>query len=120
LDIQDEEEVAELQREMLRLYEERHREKLAAESAAQKAVVVEATPLAIIPTTSKPTRQRVEARVDTEDEDYEIVAKPSAAGVAVLEEALEGPEPHEEWECLDVDDKPKEVKPSYALVAGIR
>ena len=55
-------------------------------------------------------------------EQYEILARPTAAQIFTLEEERMGaPEPHEEWEHLELeDDRPVEIKPSYALVVSIQ
>jgi len=122
-------ELEETEREMLRMYEEQH--------LARRYSSAYSTPTGIPPSVLlqelvvgeiKSARRRVgraaESRgvEDWEDSDFEVLGRPSTSYVAALDEQrAAGPEPHEEWDLLERDDeRPKVIRPSYALVVSIQ
>jgi len=125
-------ELEEAEREMLRMYEEQH--------LARRYSSAYSAPIGIPPSVFlqdlvvgeiKSARRRVgraaesqgvEDWEDWEDSDFEVLGRPSTSCVAALDEQrAAGPEPHEEWDLLErEDERPKVIRPSYALVVGIQ
>ena len=125
-------ELEEAEREMLHMYEEQH--------LARTYSSAYSTPTGSPPSVQlqelvvgeiKSTRWRVgcaaegrgvEDWEDWENSDFEVLDRPSTSHVAVLDEQLAaGPEPHEEWDVLErEDERPKVIRPSYALVVSIQ
>lgn len=125
-------EIEEAEREMLRMYEDQHLARTYSSAYSTPTGSPPSVPLQeLVVGEIRSARRRVgcaaedqgvEGWEDWEDSEFELLSRPSTSHVAALDEQFAaGPEPHEEWDLLERDDeRPKVIKPSYALVVSIQ